>query len=143
MKYPTTKPYLIRAIYEWCVDNNLTAYISVEIDQNTSVPEAYVKDGEITLNISPIAARDLLIDNDSVQFTARFSGISRKIFVPTSAVKAIFAKEINRGLFFTPDTEQKMLHTCEKEDTQQLESLPDNYPASNNERERAHLKIVR
>ena len=143
MKYPTTKPYLIRAIYEWCVDNNLTAYISVEIDQSTSVPEEYVKDGEITLNIGPIAARDLLIDNDSVQFTARFSGVSRKIFVPISAVKAIFAKEINHGLFFTLDTAQKMLHICEREDSNRFESLSDNYPSHNNERDRTHLKIVR
>ncbi len=143
MKYSTTKPYLIRGIYEWCVDNNLTAHISIEIDQNTSVPEAYVKDGEITLNISSIAARDLLIDNDSVRFTARFSGVSRKIFVPITAVKAIFAKEINHGLFFTFDTAQKMLHICESEDTNRLESLSDNYPSHKNERERTHLKIVR
>ncbi|MCO6427551.1 ClpXP protease specificity-enhancing factor [Nitrosomonas communis] len=143
MKVATTKPYLIRAIYEWCIDNSLTAYISVEVNQNTSVPHAYVKDGKITLDISPVAARDLLISNDSIQFTARFSGASRKIFVPISAIKAIFAKEINHSLFFTLETVQRTSYVFESDDANRLGPLSDDYLSHKDECERTHLKIVK
>ncbi|SDX96855.1 ClpXP protease specificity-enhancing factor [Nitrosomonas sp. Nm33] len=115
MKYSTTKPYLIRAIYEWCVDNELTAYISVVIDQNISLPKEYTSDGEITLNISPKATRDLLLGNDVIQFTARFNEMPREVSIPISAIKAIFAKEINQGLFFSPEIEQELSSTLKDE----------------------------
>jgi stringent starvation protein B len=96
----STKPYLIRAIYEWCADAGFTPYLSVKVDQNTRVPMEYVKNGEIVLSISQQATRDLTIGNDLVQFSARFNGVSREISVPIYAVQGIFARENGRGVFF-------------------------------------------
>jgi stringent starvation protein B len=96
---PTT-PYLIRAIYEWCCDNGLTPYIAVKVDENTRVPVEHVKNGEIVLNIGADATRNLKIGNDLIQFSARFSGASREISVPVSAVAGIFARETGNGLAF-------------------------------------------
>jgi stringent starvation protein B len=96
---PTT-PYLIRAIYEWCCDSGQSPYIAVKVDDQTRVPAEYVKDGEIVLNISPDATRNLKIDNDVIRFSARFNGVSREISVPVAAVKGIFARESGQGLAF-------------------------------------------
>ena len=96
----STKPYLIRAIYEWCADAALTPYLTVKVDQNVRVPIEYVKNGEIVLSISQQATRNLTIGNDFVQFSARFNGVSREISVPIYAVQAIFARENGRGVFF-------------------------------------------
>ena len=100
MTDPTTKPYLVRAIYEWCSDSGYTAYLSVKVDESTRVPLEYVKNGEIVLNISHDATRNITLGRDVVQFSARFNGVSREISVPIGAVAAIFAKENGQGLFF-------------------------------------------
>lgn len=102
-KERSTKPYLIRAICEWCSDSGLTAYLSVRVDVNTRVPMEYVKNGEIVLNISPDAAHRLTIGDDMVQFAARFAGVSRECSIPIAAVQGIFAKENSQGLFFQPE----------------------------------------
>ena len=100
MKETATTPYLIRAIYEWCGDNGLTPYIAVKVDESTRVPTEYVKNGEIVLNVSADATRNLKIGNDLIQFSARFGGSSREISVPIAAVAGIFAKETGHGLAF-------------------------------------------
>ncbi|MBI2313095.1 MAG: ClpXP protease specificity-enhancing factor [Betaproteobacteria bacterium] len=100
MKERSTRPYLIRAIYEWCVDSGMTPFISVRVDQRTRVPMEFVKGGEIVLNVSADATRNLTLGNDLIQFSARFGGVSRELSVPVSAVAAIFAKENGQGLFF-------------------------------------------
>lgn len=100
----STKPYLIRAIYEWCADAGFTPYIGVHVDQNTRVPMEYVKNGEIVLSISMQATRDLTIGNDIVQFSARFGGVSREIAVPIYAVASIFARENGKGMYFEPES---------------------------------------
>lgn len=100
MKETSTTPYLIRAIFEWCCDNGLTPYIAVRVDETTKVPMEYVKNGEIVLNVSPDATRNLKIGNDLLQFSARFAGVSREISVPISSVGGIFAKETGQGLSF-------------------------------------------
>ena len=102
-KERSTKPYLIRAIYEWCSDSGLTPYLSVKVDAQTRVPMEFVKDGEIVLNISEDAAHRLTIGNDAVQFAARFSGVSRECSIPVTAVTGIFARENSQGLFFPPE----------------------------------------
>ena len=84
-KERSTKPYLIRAICEWCSDSGFTAYLSVKVDANTRVPMEHVKNGEIVLNISPDAAHRLTIGDDMVQFAARFSGVSRECSIPIAA----------------------------------------------------------
>ncbi len=96
----STKPYMLRAMHEWCVDNNLTPHLMVAVNSQTRVPMAYVKDGEIVLNINYTATKDLHMDNDSVVFSARFGGVSQNIYVPMNAVKGIFARENGQGMFF-------------------------------------------
>jgi len=98
VKETATTPYLIRAIYEWCCDNGLTPYIAVKVDETTKVPTEYVKNGEIVLNVSADATRNLKIGNELIQFSARFGGTSREISVPIIAVAGIFAKETGHGL---------------------------------------------
>jgi len=100
MAEKSTKPYLIRAIHEWCSDSNFTPYLSVKVDANTRVPMEYVKDGEIVLNVSYDATHRLTIGNECVQFSARFNGVSRECSVPMEAVLGIFARENGQGLFF-------------------------------------------
>jgi stringent starvation protein B len=100
----STKPYLIRAICEWCSDSGLTAYLSVKVDASTRVPMEHVKNGEIVLNISPDAAHRLTIGDDIIQFAARFSGVSRECSIPIAAVQGVFAKENSQGLFFQPES---------------------------------------
>lgn len=104
MAEKSTKPYLIRAIHEWCSDCNFTPYLSVKVDANTRVPMEHVKQGEIVLNLSYDATHRLTIGNDAVQFSARFGGVSRECSVPMEAVLGIFARENGQGLFFPPET---------------------------------------
>ena len=104
VKERSTKPYLIRAIYEWCTDSGLTPYLSVRVNAETRVPFEYVKNGEIVLNISPDASHRLTIGDDVVQFSARFNGVSRECSIPLAAVTGISARENNQGLFFPPET---------------------------------------
>ena len=99
----STKPYLIRAIHEWCSDSSLTPYLSVKVNADTRVPVEYVKNGEIVLNVSYDAVHKLTIGNDFVQFSARFGGVSRECSIPVAAVAGIFARENGQGLFFPED----------------------------------------
>ncbi len=100
MAEKSTKPYLIRAIHEWCSDSSLTPYISVQVDANTRVPAEHVKNGEIVLNVAYDATHRLTIGNELIQFAARFNGVSRECSIPIEAVTGIFAKESGQGLFF-------------------------------------------
>jgi stringent starvation protein B len=96
----STKPYMIRAIHEWCVDNNLTPHLLVAVDAQCRVPMAYVKEGEIVLNLNYAATKDLHMDNEAISFSARFGGVSQNLYVPMHAVKGIFARENSQGMFF-------------------------------------------
>ena len=100
----STKPYFIRAIQEWCVDNGFTPHLLVAVDSQTRVPVAFVKGGEIVLNINYSATRDLHIGNEAITFAARFGGESQNIYVPINAVRGIFARENSQGMFFEPDS---------------------------------------
>jgi len=91
------QPYLLRALYEWCVDSGHTPHISVQVDARTQVPRSYVRDGMIVLNIGPSAVRDLSIDNEWVSFSARFGGVAQEVFVPVQNVLAIYARETGEG----------------------------------------------
>ena len=103
----STKPYLIRAIYEWCADSSFTPYLSVKVDQNTRVPLEHVKNGEIVLSMSQQATRNLTIGNELIQFSARFNGVSREIAIPVYAVQGVFARENGRGVFFPGGTNEE------------------------------------
>jgi stringent starvation protein B len=96
----STKPYLLRAIYEWCTDNGYTPYLAAMVDAGTKVPREFVKNGEIVLNISFTATTGLKIENELVQFHARFGGVSRDISIPVENVVAIYARENGQGMAF-------------------------------------------
>ncbi|HEY4371045.1 MAG TPA: ClpXP protease specificity-enhancing factor [Burkholderiales bacterium] len=98
--HPSTKPYLIRAIYEWCTDNGFTPYLAVAVDASTRVPMEFVKDGQIVLNISFEATNGLKMGNDYVEFAARFGGVQRDIAVPINRVAAVYARENGHGQGF-------------------------------------------
>lgn len=100
MSETSTKPYLLRAIYEWCTDNGYTPYLAAMVDHQTQVPLEFVKNGEIVLNISFSATSGLKMDNDFIHFHARFAGVSREIFVPVDNVVAIYARENGQGMAF-------------------------------------------
>ena len=96
----STRPYLIRAIYEWCTDNGFTPYISVSVNESVRVPMEFVKNGEIVLNISYDATSALCIGNEIIEFKGRFGGIARDILVPVERVMAIYARENGQGMAF-------------------------------------------
>ena len=96
----STRPYLIRALYEWCTDNGLTPYVAVAVDDTVQVPREYVKNNEIVLNISFDATSSLKLGNDFIEFKARFAGSSRDIMVPIVRVIAIYARENGQGMAF-------------------------------------------
>jgi len=97
---PSTRPYLIRALYEWCSENGFTPYVAVKVDGSVQVPREYVQGGEIVLNISMDATSSLKLGNDFIEFKARFGGKSRDIMVPIERVMAIYARENGQGMAF-------------------------------------------
>ena len=97
---PSTRPYLIRALYEWCTDNGFTPFIAVLVDERVRVPNEYVRDGEIVLNISFDATSALKLGNDYIEFKGRFGGVARDILVPVDRVLAIYARENGQGMAF-------------------------------------------
>lgn len=99
-----SRPYIIRALYEWIVDNDCTPYVLVDATvANVMVPEQFVKDGQIVLNISPGAVMDLNISNEAMAFNGRFGGVATDIYVPSAAVMGIYARENGQGMVFEPE----------------------------------------
>ena len=142
MSEHSAKPYLIRAICEWCSDNNLTPYLAVKVNSQTRVPPAFVKNGEIVLNISSGATRRLTVDNDRVQFTARFNGVSQEVSVPMATVSGIFAKETGYGFAFAVPADPAAsldAATAPVESPASSASPPDKTPR----RRAKHLQVVK
>ncbi len=110
------QPYLLRAFHDWIVDNGLTPYMLVDANyEDVAVPEQYVENGQIILNLSPTAVQNLLLDNDWVSFSARFSGQPFSVYVPIKAVLGVYAKENGKGMFFQDeDTEKSTVLEPEK-----------------------------
>ncbi len=104
----STRPYLIRALYEWCTDNGFTPYVAVTVDDSVQVPREYVKDGQIVLNISFDATTALKLGNEFIEFKARFAGKAREIMVPMNQVTAIYARENGQGMAFPPEPAKGM-----------------------------------
>ena len=96
----STKPYLLRALYEWCTDNGYTPYLVVWVNEYTRVPVEYVQDNQIVLNINASAVKDLLMDNEWISFSARFGGVAHEVVIPIGHVVSLFAKETNEGMAF-------------------------------------------
>ncbi len=122
----STKPYLIRAIYDWCIDSGLTPYLAVRVDDQTQVPASFVKDGEIVLNLSMDAVLNLQLGNVEITCGGRFGGVPHNLIVPISAVIGIFAKENGQGLVF-----------------QGKESVPTPPAGGNPPQSKPHLRIVK
>jgi stringent starvation protein B len=123
----STKPYLLRAIYEWCTDNGYTPYLAAAVDGRTQVPREFVKNGEIVLNISFTATSGLKMDNDFVHFHARFGGVSRDIVIPVGNVLAIYARENGQGMAFevSAPSEQEELENASGGNNAPLSAVPD------------------
>lgn len=102
----SSRPYLIRAMYQWIVDNGMTPHLLVNaaID-NCLVPDDFIQDGKIVLNVAPMAITGLVLGDDEVTFGARFNGVSESIYVPVKAVEAIYARENGQGMMFSDDDE--------------------------------------
>jgi stringent starvation protein B len=96
----STKPYLVRALHQWCTDNGHTPYVVVWVNEQTDVPREYVQNNEIVLNISLEATKDLNIDNEWLSFSARFGGVARQVFVPLGNIMSVFARETGEGMGF-------------------------------------------
>jgi stringent starvation protein B len=107
----STKPYLIRALYEWCTDNGFTPHITVKVQGSVRVPMEFVRNGEIVLNISFTATSSLHMDNDAISFKARFGGMSRDIYVPIAAISSIYARENGQGMGFDVTAESEVSET--------------------------------
>ena len=104
MTMTSSRPYVMRALYEWILDNDCTPYVLVNADDaGVDVPRQYVKDGQIVLNISPAAVVDLVMDNDSLHFNGRFGGVPIDVFVPMASVVGIYARENGQGMVFDRD----------------------------------------
>lgn len=144
----STKPYLLRALYEWCLDNNQTPHIVAWVNEHTHVPMQYVRDNEIVLNIGTTASHALTIDNEWIHFSARFSGVAHEIWIPVGHVISIFARESGEGMGFEvepyqTESEKKgggALHPVEKE---QQETGPADPPENGGGKSKKGLKLVK
>ena len=97
---PSTRPYLIRALHEWCTDHGFSPYLAVQVDASVQVPREFVKNNEIVLNVSFDATSGLKLGNEYIEFKARFGGVARDIIVPVTHVVAIYARENGQGMAF-------------------------------------------
>jgi stringent starvation protein B len=131
-KIPSTKPYLIRALYQWCVDNAFTPYVSVYVDRMVDVPREYVKNDEIVLNIGPTASQGLLIGDECITFKARFNGIAREILIPITHVMAIYSRENSQGMSFPINITKETDSDAGK-----------NLDANSKETTKSHIKLVK
>jgi stringent starvation protein B len=106
---PSTRPYLVRALYEWCTDNGFTPYVAVMVDETVQVPREFVQDGEIVLNVSFEATSSLKLGHEFIEFKARFGGKPREIMVPMNRVMAIYARENGQGMAFPVNRAERVL----------------------------------
>ncbi len=148
MSEVSTKPYLIRAIHEWCVDQGLTPYLAVAVDRRTLVPRNFVQDGQIVLNISPDATQSLVMGNEMIAFQARFGGVAQNISVPIDNVSAIYARENGHGMAFEPVSLADGESSIDEEGAEVPEESPNEAASTPPEPPkggglRAHLKLVK
>jgi stringent starvation protein B len=128
-----TKPYLLRALYEWCVDNGYTPHLAVKVDSRSQVPSEYVKNGEITLNVSPSAVHKLQMGNEVIEFSARFAGVARQISVPVANVYALYARETGHGMTFDVDAAKSATQAVAEGEPAAPQEAPAALPAPSNE----------
>lgn len=154
----STKPYLLRALYEWCTDNGYTPHLAVVVDAQTRVPPEHVHDGQIVLNIGALATHSLVMGNEFIEFQARFGGVARQISVPVGAVQAIYARETGQGMAFELELDDADSIDEGERDTEERPSLavvpdvaggaqdaetPPDSPPPNDGGGRPRLKVVK
>jgi stringent starvation protein B len=139
-KLPSTKPYLVRAIWEWCNDSGFTPYLAVSVDASCRVPQEFVKEGQIVLNIGADATHKLQMQNDMVAFQARFGGVAREIYVPMARIVAIYARENGNGMAFEVETTETFTVPTI---ASVKDSTPPPPPSTPNRSGRAHLQRVK
>lgn len=133
----SSRPYLIKALYEWIVDNRCTPYLLVSADYpRVQVPAGYAADGQVVLNVSPSAVREWHVDKDAISFEARFGGVSHSLYVPFEAVMAIYARENGQGMVFELESEASI-----DEDDDGPEDTPP--PPQKDRSGRPSLKVVK
>ncbi len=132
------KPYLIRSIYDWCIDNDFTPFLLVENCSGLDTHDKYIRNGEIIFNIGAKAVLDLMINNDIVCFVARFNGISKEIKIPINIIKGIFAKEVNQGIEFTRNRINISINLSSKDNMVEFNSLA--HQSKNN---KPNLQIIK
>lgn len=143
MSAVSTKPYLIRAIYEWCVDQGFTPYLAAMVDEGTRVPPGTAKDGQIVLNLSPDATHQLDMGNELIEFQARFGGVAHMLRVPVANVIAVYARENGHGMAFEVTEDDEPEAALADEDVIELDATepPDETPPPGGGR--SHLKVVK
>ncbi|NMG28709.1 ClpXP protease specificity-enhancing factor [Aromatoleum evansii] len=148
MSKVSTKPYLVRAIYDWCLDQGFTPYIAVAVDERTVVPPGYARDGQIVLNLAPDATNHLVMGNDLITFQARFGGVAHALSLPVANVLAIYARENGHGMAF----EQEIAGGEAQSDEEVREEAdsgagdgdgPDTPSAAGRSAGRNHLKVIK
>ena len=145
----STKPYLLRALHEWCTDNGYTPYITVQVDEHTRVPMGHVNDGQITLNVGTLATNKLVLGNEFIEFQARFGGVAENIWVPVAAVSAIYARETGAGMGFevgpydASDFEEAALSADSPDQEADESTTPSKAGEDDDEPRRPHLTIVK
>jgi len=136
---------MLRALHEWCTDNGYTPQIVVQVDANTLVPLAHVRDGQITLNIGALATNRLVIGNEAIEFQARFNGITENLYVPIGTISAIFARETGAGMGFEvePTIPSESTANIDGQVMSDTDLLPEPNDPKSNDSKRPKLSIVK
>lgn len=141
------RPYLLRAIFDWIIDNGNTPYLMVDAEiPNVMVPPEHVKDGRIVLNISPAAVQRFIINNHAVEFSARFSGVPQALYIPMQAVLAIYARENGQGLGFPEEDFSEVdqhRDQIEAKEQQASENTADAESKGKKKADKSHLKVIK
>ena len=140
---PSVRPYLIRALYEWCTDSGLTPLMALYVDENVQVPREYVKNNEIVLNISFEATRDLKIGNQYVEFKTRFGGVTHAVMAPVGCVTAVYARENGQGMSFPYEQATPAVHAITPQDEGGSSPPKPPTPPATTPRKRPTLKRIK
>ncbi|BAL23197.1 ClpXP protease specificity-enhancing factor [Azoarcus sp. KH32C] len=152
MSKVSTKPYLVRAIFDWCLDQGYTPYVAVQVDERTVVPPGYARDGQIVLNLSPDATNHLVMGNELITFQARFGGVAHALSLPIANVLAVYARENGHGMAFEIESAAEDPTEFEAEETSvdgdalgadPGDAGPDSPAPGGSGFGRGHLKVVK
>lgn len=141
----STKPYLLRSIYEWCIDSGYTPFVTVVANSELDIPMDSMNSGELVFNIGQNAVQDLMIANDVISFYARFNGVSKKIVLPIESVKGIFAKEVNQGIAFQDNSNlvDNQDNAIKEVSTQLTDLVVSEEPKKNTRKKKTQLRLVK